>query len=115
MRANDWRRAADLFADGFVVDWPCTGERISRREDFVAIQELYPASGPWRFDIHRLLVDGPVAVTEFTASDGEQTARAIAFSEIHDGRIARQVEYWPSAYEPLAWRASLVERIDAIP
>lgn len=115
MRANDWRRAAGLFADGFVVDWPCSGERIVRREDFVAIQERYPASGPWRFDMHRLVVDGPIAVAEFTVSDGEQSARAIAFSEVDEGRIIRQVEYWPAAYEPPVWRARLVERIERVP
>jgi hypothetical protein len=115
MQANDWERAADMFADGFAVDWPCSGERISRREDFVAIQSRYPAAGKWRFDIHRLIVDGGLGVTEFTASDGEQSARAVAFSEVEDGRIARQVEYWAAPYEPPAWRAALVERIDRIP
>ncbi len=115
MQANDWSLAADFFAEGFVVDWPCSGERISRREDFVAIQERYPAAGRWCFDIHRLIVDSGVAVTEVTASDGEQSARAITFSEIADGRIARQIEYWPAAYAPPGWRATLVERIDAVP
>jgi len=115
MEANDWRRAAELLADGCVVDWPCSGERISTREEFVAVQERYPASGRWQFDIHRLVVDGDLAVTELTVTDGEQSARAIVFSEVDGERIARQVEYWPMAYEPPESRSPRLERIESIP
>jgi ketosteroid isomerase-like protein len=72
MRANDWDRAAALFADDAVIEWPCSGERMK----------------------------GP---------------RAVAFSDVAGERIARQVEYWPEAYEPPAWRADFVERIEPIP
>ena len=114
MTANDWERAAAHLADGAVVDWPCSGERIARR-NFAEIQARYPAAGKWRFDLHRLVVDGEVAVTELTVTDGEQSARAIVFSEVAGDRIIRQVEYWPEAYEPPAWRADLVEPIEPVP
>ncbi len=115
MAANDWEAAASFFAEGFVVDWPCSGERISRREDFIAVQREYPAAAAWRFDIDRLVVERDVAVTELTVSDGTQAARAIGFSEIHDGRIKRQVEYWPVAYDAPAWRKHLVQQIEKVP
>jgi limonene-1,2-epoxide hydrolase len=115
MRANDWDAAAAHFADGFVVDWPCSGERISSRSDYAEIQRRYPAAGRWSFDIHALVADDERAVTELTVSDGERSARAIVISEIGGDRIARQVEYWPVPYEPADWRADLVERIDPIP
>src|ERR671930_23764 len=45
MRANDWDAAAAHFADGFLVDWPCSGERITSRADYAEIQRRYPAAG----------------------------------------------------------------------
>lgn len=114
MAANDWERAAAHLADDCVVDWPCSGERISRQR-FAEVQARYPAAAEWRFELHRLIVEGDVAATELTVTDGVQTARAIVFSEVTGDRITRQVEYWPEAYEPPAWRADLVERIEPVP
>ena len=115
MRANDWDAAARHLADGFVVDWPCTGERITSREAYAEIQRRYPAAGRWTFDVHRLVADDERAVTELTVSDGEQAARAIFISDVVGDRFTRQLEYWPEAYEPADWRAELVERVEPIP
>ncbi len=115
MQANDWRRAADHFAAKAVIEWPCTGERIRDPDAWAQIQERYPAAGRWVFDIHRLVIDGDTAVTEFTVTDGERPARAIAISEVAGDAIERQVEYWTVAYEPAEWRADLVDRIDPVP
>ncbi len=57
MTANDWERAAAHLADDCVVDWPCSGERFGR-EHFAEIQARYPAAAEWRFDLHRLIVEG---------------------------------------------------------
>ena len=115
MAANDWDAAAAHFADGFVVDWPCTGERFTSREAYAEVQRQYPPAGRWTFDIHCLVADEERAVTEFTASDGEVAARAISISEVAGDRIVRQLEYWPEAYEPPAWRKGLTERIAPVP
>src|SRR5919197_710741 len=96
MRANDWDAAAAHFANGFLVDWPCSGER-------------------WTFDVHRLVAEGDLVVTELTVTDGAVSARAIFISEVAGDRIVRQLEYWPEAYEPPAWREGLTERIDPVP
>ena len=116
MRANDWARAASHLEEGCVVDWPCSGERIVGREDFAAIQARYPTTtGRWSFELHRVVADGATVVSEVTASDGEQSARAIVFSEVEGEQIARQVEYWPTPYEPAAWRRDLVRPTERIP
>jgi len=115
MRANDWDAAAAHFADGFVVDWPCSGERFTSREAYAEVQRRYPSAGRWTFAIHSLVADDDRAVTELTASDGDVSARAIFISEVKSDRIVRQLEYWPEAYEPPAWRGGLTERIDPIP
>lgn len=116
MQANDWQQAADHLAPGCLVDWPCSGERIVGRHDFVAVQERYPSNtGRWNFDVHRLVADERTVVSEVTASDGEQSARAVIFSEVEGEHVVRQVEYWPSPYDPLPGRADLTRATDRIP
>jgi SnoaL-like domain len=116
MKANDWTRAADHLAEDCVIDWPCSGERIIGRRDFAEIQARYPTNtGRWTFDVHRLVVEDNVAVSEVTVSDGEQSARVVALSVLEDEHIAHQVEYWPIAYEPRAGREDLTQPIARIP
>ena len=116
MQRNDWPAAAAVFVDEIQIDWPCSGERIVGRADFVAIQERYPTTtGRWDFDVHRLVGDGRTVASEVTVTDGVQTARVVAFSDVVDGQIVRQVEYWPMAYEPPADRTDLVRRIAPVP
>ena len=116
MQANDWRAAADLFVEEIVVDWPCSGEQIVGRDDYVALQERYPTStGRWRFEVHRIVADRITVVSEVTVTDGVQSARVIVFSEVAGGRIVHHVEYWLAAYEPPPDRADLVSRIPPVP
>jgi limonene-1,2-epoxide hydrolase len=116
MQRNDWAAAAAHFVAEIKIDWPCSGERIVGRANFVALQERYPTTtGRWTFDIHRLVTEGRTTVSEVTVTDGVQSARVIAFSDVADGQITRHVEYWTTAYEPPADRADLVERIPPVP
>lgn len=116
MQANDWDRAASYLAPECVIDWPCSGERIVGRSDFATVQARYPTNtGRWSFDVHRLVADGDTVVSEVTVTDGEQSARVVAFSEFAGNLIIRQVEYWPTAYEPMPGREDLTRRIDRIP
>ena len=65
--------------------------------------------------MHRLVADGDVVVSEVTVTDGEQSARLVAFSELEDGHIARQIEYWPESYDPPPGREDLTRPIDRVP
>jgi limonene-1,2-epoxide hydrolase len=116
MNANDWRGAASYLAPDCVIDWPCSGERIVGRSDFAALQARYPTNtGHWSFEVHRLLADRDTVVSEVTVTDGEQSARVVVFSEIDGEHIVRQVEYWPTPYDPLPGREDLTRPIERIP
>jgi limonene-1,2-epoxide hydrolase len=116
MQANDWTHAASHLAPECAVDWPCSGERIVGRDNFAAIQARYPTNtGRWSFDVHRLVAGGDTVVSEVTVTDSEQFARLIVFSEVVGDHIARQVEYWPMPYDPLAGREDLTRPIERIP
>jgi ketosteroid isomerase-like protein len=110
MQTNDWRAAADLFDPAYVLEWPQSGERIVGADNFVALNAAYPAAGPWRFTLHRLLADGESAVSDVGVTDGAVAARAITFSSVRAGRIVAQVEYWPEPFEAPVWRAGWVTR-----
>jgi limonene-1,2-epoxide hydrolase len=113
MQANDWHRAARYLAPDWVIDWPCSGERIVGRRDFAAVQARYPTNiGRWGFDIHRLVADERTVVSEVTVTDGEQSARVVTFSDLEGNQVVRQVEYWPTGYEPLPGREDLTRPID---
>jgi limonene-1,2-epoxide hydrolase len=116
MQANDWETAASYLAPECVIDWPCSGEQIVGPSDFAAIQARYPTNtGRWSFEMHRLVVESDTVVSEVTVTDGEQSHRVVAFSDIDRDHIVRQVEYWPTAYEPLPGREDLTRPTARLP
>ncbi len=112
MNTNDFRAAAELFHDDYLLEWPQSGERIRGRDNFAVVNENYPAAGRWRFTVHRLIADGQEVASEVTVTDGAVTAQVITFSTVRDGRIIHQTEYWPDPYEPPPWRAPWVEAVE---
>jgi ketosteroid isomerase-like protein len=112
MASNDFASVAEVLAEGFHLDWPQSGERIRGAANFARMNADYPAHGPWRFALTRLLAQGDSVVTEVDVTDGEQRGRAISFFTVNDGRVQRIVEYWPDAFEAPSHRAHLTERID---
>jgi limonene-1,2-epoxide hydrolase len=108
MNSNDFAAASLWLHEDYTLDWPQSGERITGRTDFAALNAAYPAAGPWRFTVNRLVADGPDVVTDVTVTDGAVVARAVTFSRVQDGRILHQTEYWPDPYPAPAWRAAWV-------
>ena len=111
MQSNDFRAAGDFLHEEYVLEWPQSGEQVRGRENFVAINEQYPAHGRWEFTIHRILAEGNEVVSDVDVTDGVIRGRVITFSKIGDGKILRQTEFWPDPFEPADWRAQWVEKI----
>lgn len=112
MATNEWRLAAALFSDTIEIVWPQSGEVIGSADDFVALNDNYPAHGKWTFTVRRVLGNGPHAVTETEISDGKIKALAVSIFECADDRIIRITEYWPEPFEAPEWRREWV-RIEA--
>jgi ketosteroid isomerase-like protein len=55
----------------------------------------YPAHGPWRFTVNRIVGGESEAVSDVAVGDGVQSARAVSFFSVADGKITRLVEFWP--------------------
>lgn len=112
MQTNDFHAAAELLHDDFRLEWPQSGEAIEGRKNFAEVNTNYPASGKWRFTINALVAEGEEVVSDVSVNDGAVTARAITFSTVREGKIARQIEFWPDPFEAPAWRAGWVVKME---
>lgn len=111
METNDFYAAAQLLHNDYTLDWPQSGERIRGRNNFAAMNTAYPAEGKWTFLINHIAADGELVVTDVSVSDGNLEDHCITFSTIRDGKIWKQVEFWPAPFYAPAWRAQWVEKI----
>ncbi|MBM7067754.1 nuclear transport factor 2 family protein [Actibacterium sp. 188UL27-1] len=115
MATNDFTAASQYLAPGFWCHWPQSAELIRGRENFAALNANYPAHGIWQFDVKRIAADGQVVMTEVDITDGVQTAKALTWHRVVDGKIAHQVEYWPDPYDAPANRSQWVETVADTP
>lgn len=114
MATNDFGPVGAVLGDDFVLEWPQSGERIRGRANFAAMNEEYPAAGPWTFTVERIMAAGREAVSVVLVSDGTRSDRAISFFSFANGKIASIVEYWPEPFAPPANRGHLVEIMDSL-
>ncbi len=111
MQTNDFRAASELLSDDYVLEWPQSNERIRGRDNFSAINEQYPAHGRWNFVLIRVVGNEHEAVSDVSITDGVQSARVISFTTVKDGKISKQLEFWPENYPAPENRKHLVEPI----
>lgn len=111
MESNDFYAVAQLLHDDFVVEWVQSGERIRGRENFAKLNTAYPTQGTWHFTINSIVADGDEVVTDVSVTDGTLNDRVITFSTIRDGKIWKQVEFWPEPFVAPEWRAQWVEKM----
>lgn len=111
MEGNDFYKAAELLHDDFTLEWHQSGERIRGRENFAKLNTAYPTQGKWHFTINSILAEGDVVVSDVSVTDGTLHDRVITFSTIRDGKIWKQIEFWPEPFEAPEWRAQWVEEI----
>ena len=111
MESNDFYAVAQLLHDDFILEWVQSGERIRGRENFAKLNTAYPTEGTWHFTIHSIVADGDEVVTDVSVTDGTLHDRVITFSTIRDGKIWKQVEFWPEPFAAPEWRKQWVEKI----
>jgi ketosteroid isomerase-like protein len=111
MNTNDFAAVGRLLHDDFLLEWPQSGERIRGAENYVTMNERYPAAGPWRFTVNRVVGGEGSGASDVTVTDGKRVDRAVTFFVLRDGRIWRMTEYWPEPFPPADWRRPLVEAL----
>jgi hypothetical protein len=113
MGSNDFASVQSVLSEQFILEWPQSNERIRGAARFAQMNSEYPAHGPWRFMVNRVVANAAhEAVSDVSVTDGALTARAISFFTVEAGKITKIVEYWPEPYAAPANRVHLVEPID---
>lgn len=87
MATNQFDGVAVVLADDFELEWPQSGERILGAENFARMNQDYPSHGPWSFTVNQIVAQRHEAVSDVLVSDGVQTARAISFFVLQDGKV----------------------------
>lgn len=109
--AGDWDGARELMHDGFVQEWPQSGERIEGPDDALAIDRNFPGGLPsMRF--RRTIGSGDLAVleVELEYSDGS-VYQAVSIVEVRDGKAVKETDYFAQPFDAPQWRAQWVRRM----
>jgi SnoaL-like domain len=109
MATNDFDSVASVLSEDFVLEWPQSRERIRGAMKYTQMNREYPASGAWRFEVHKVVGNNQEAASDVTITDGVRIARAISFFSVKGALITRLTEYWPEPYAAPPGRAHLVE------
>lgn len=109
MESNNFHAVAELLHDEFTLEWHQSRELIRGRDNFAKINTAYPSNGKWHFNINSIVAEGDIVVTDVSVTDGVVKDRVITFSTIRDGKIWKQVEFWPEPFEAPEWRSQWVE------
>lgn len=110
MATNDFDCVGEVLSEDFTLEWPQSNERIRGATHFARMNAEYPANGPWRFTVNRIVAnETEEAVSDVSVTDGTIHGRAISFFTVCDGKISRIVEFWPEPYPAPANRRHLVE------
>jgi SnoaL-like domain len=107
---DEIERASEIYADDAVLEWPQGGERIRGKANIIAFRSAYPARQ--EFELHRITGCGDLWVNEYTIRYDERPYMAVGIMEFRDGKVVRERIYFGEPWEPPAWRAQWVERME---
>jgi hypothetical protein len=107
---DDIARASEIYADDALVEWPQGGERIRGKANIIAFRSAYPARQ--EFELHRTTGRQDLWVNEYTIRYEGKPVMAVGIMEFRDDKVVRERIYFGEPWEPPAWRAQWVERME---
>ena len=107
--ANDLEAEHEIYREDAVLEYPQSGERIRGRRNIQASRFAQPNAK--RFTVRRIIGAGDLRVTEFVLTYDGQPSYTVSIMEFHDGKVARETQYFGDAFEPGPSRAQWVERM----
>ena len=110
---DDFVRSSEIYAVDAVLEFPQGKERIRGKADILAFRSAYPAR--IGFDMHRTTGCHDLWINEYTIDyDGEKPFNVVGIMEFRDGKVVRERIYFGEPWEPPAWRAQWVERMQTL-
>ena len=108
--ANDFETEHRIYHEDAVLEYPQSGERIRGRRNIQITRANQPSKK--RFVVRRVSGGGDLWVTEYILTYDGKPSYTVSIMEFSDGKIARETQYFADPFEPSAWRAQWVERMD---
>ena len=111
--AGDFKVEHEIYREDAVLDYPQSGERIRGRHNIRESRTVQPNSK--RFAVRRIVGSGDLWITELVLSYDGVPSYVVSIMEFHEGRVARETQYFADRFDPGPSRAHLVERMGASP
>jgi len=111
MRAGDFDAAHEWYADGVIVEWPQSAERIRGKGNLLDLRRAYP--GGVRFEVRRVTTRRDLGVSEYVIRYDGRPVYVTAIAEFDGGKVVRETHYFADPFEAPRWRSQWVERMES--
>jgi SnoaL-like domain len=109
--ANDFETEHRIYHEDGVLEYPQSGERTRGRANIQKQRSSQPSNK--RFSVRRIVGSGNLWITEFILTYDGKPSYTVSIMEFRDAKVARETQYFADPFVAPAWRAHLVERMDA--
>src|ERR1700689_3419439 len=109
--ANDFETEHLIYNEDAVLEYPQSGERTRGRSNIQGQRASQPSKK--RFAVRRILGGGDLWITELILTYDGKPSHTVSIMEFRDDKVARETQYFADPFPVPAWRAQLVERMDA--
>ncbi len=109
--SSDQDTEHEIYHDDAIIDYPQSGERIDGRRNIQALRSHHPDK-PGGFTVRRILGSGNLWVTEYVITYQGRPVNTVSIMEFRDGKVAHETQYFADPFEPPAWRAQWVGRME---
>jgi ketosteroid isomerase-like protein len=107
---QDWDSIREFLHEGFIQEWPQSGERIRGADNALGLNQNYP--GLPKIDVRRVLASGDLVTAEVTLNYPDAgTYQGVSIFEFRDGRIAKETDYFAQSFQAPEWRSKWVEKM----
>ena len=107
--AGDYETEHSIYHDDAVLEYPQSGERIRGRQNIQITHTIHPQQRT--FTVRRVVGAGDHWVTESLLNYDGRPSHTVSIMEFHDGKVARETQYFADPFEAPTWRARWVERM----
>ena len=109
--ANDFEREHRIYLEDAVLEYPQSGERTRGRSNIQGQRSSQPSKK--RFTVRRIVGGGDLWVTELILTYDRKPTYTVSIMEFRGDKVARETQYFADPFVAPAFRAQLVERMDA--
>ena len=105
--AQDFDAEHAIYAEGAVLEYPQSGERMRGRHNIQASRMAQPNHK--RFTVRRTLGGGGLWISELTLTYDAQPVFVVSIMAFEDGKVVRETQYFGEPFEPGPSRSQWVE------